>query len=135
MCLKQKEELIRNIEENKKREYVISQRIIPEYNKESSNSNLKSIQKIETLKNLISDIKVNSNQLLDNISKDKGPLYSQVLNKYIQIGCDKYNESDQYYKSKLSEYIDKYFSIVTKDNGECPNPSIMNINHINNFGI
>lgn len=83
MCLKQKEELIRNIEENKKREYVISQRIIPEYNKESSNSNLKSIQKIETLKNLISDIKVNSNQLLDNISKDKGPLYSQVLNKYI----------------------------------------------------
>lgn len=83
MCLKQKEELIRNIEENKKREYVISQRIIPEYNKVSSNSNLKSIQKIETLKNLISDIKVNSNQLLDNISKDKGPLYSQVLNKYI----------------------------------------------------
>lgn len=83
MNLKQKEELIRNIEENKKREYVISQRIIPEYNKESSNSNLKSIQKIETLKNLISDIKVNSNQLLDNISKDKGPLYSQVLNKYI----------------------------------------------------
>lgn len=83
MCLKQKEELIRNIEENKKREYVISQRIIPEYNKESSNSNLKSIQKIETLKNLISDIKVNSNQLLDNISKDKGPLYSQVLNKYV----------------------------------------------------
>lgn len=77
-CTNQKEQLEKDVDSLKKREYTITQKIIPNLNHKNSESNLKSIRLVENVKKSMNNIKLNSSEILNNIMKEDGPLFSQV---------------------------------------------------------
>lgn len=77
-CTNQKEQLEKEVDCLKKREYTITQKTIPNLNHKNSESNLKSIRLVENVKKSMNNIKLNSCEVLNNIMKEDGPLFSQV---------------------------------------------------------